>query len=75
MTNFSIAICYQKNELKKKRGYNQRVSYREIEHGSFSPLVFSTVGGLGTTAAVDYKRIAILIATNTISHTAGPYTG
>ena len=44
----------------KKRAYDQRV--REIEHGSFSPLVFSTTGGMGTTAMVVYKRIASMIS-------------
>ena len=44
----------------KKREYDQRV--REVEHGSFSPLVFSTSGGMGPTANVVYKRIASMIA-------------
>ena len=35
---------------------------REIEHGSFSPFVFSTTGGMGTTAMVVYKRIASMIS-------------
>ena len=52
--------CYRQNELQKKRAYDQRV--REIEHGSFSPLVFSTTGGMGTTATTVYKRIASMIA-------------
>ena len=30
--------------------------------GSFSPLVFSTTGGLGSTATVVFKRLASLIA-------------
>ena len=47
-------------ELEKKRAYDQRV--REIEHGSFSPLVFSTTGGMGTTATVVYRRLASLIS-------------
>ena len=42
--NTSLSQCYQKNELEKKRCYEQRS--REIEHGSFSPLVFSTSGGM-----------------------------
>ena len=58
--NTSLAQCYRKNELEKKRAYDQRI--REIEHGSFSPLVFSTSGGMGATATVVYKRIATLIA-------------
>ena len=43
--NTTITQCYRKNELEKKRSYDERV--REIEHGSFSPLVFSTSGGMG----------------------------
>ena len=52
--------CYSKHELDKKREYEERV--REIEHGSFSPLVFSTAGGMGPIATTVYKRIASLIA-------------
>ena len=55
--NTSLARC---NEMEKRRAYDERV--REIEHGSFSPLVFSTSGGMGTTATVVYKRIASMIA-------------
>ena len=33
-----------------------------IQRGSFSPLFFSTTGGMGATATVVYKRIATLIA-------------
>ena len=52
-----LAQCYRKNEQEKKRAYDQR-----IEHGSFSPLVFSTTGGMGTTATVVYKRLAAMMA-------------
>ena len=48
------------NELEKKRAYEQRI--REIQHGSFSPLVFSAAGGMGTIATVVYKRLASLLA-------------
>ena len=34
---------------------------REIEHGSFSLLVFSTTGGMGTIATVVYKQLASVI--------------
>ncbi len=56
----SLAQCYRRNEWEKKREYEQRV--REVEHGSFSPLVFSTTGGMGNTATVVYKRLASLHA-------------
>ena len=58
--NSTLAQCYQKNELEKRRAYEERV--REIEHGSFSPLVFSAAGGMGTIATVVYKRLASLLA-------------
>ena len=58
--NTSMSQCYRKNELEKKRCYEQRI--REIEHGSFSPLVFSTSGGMGPTATTVYKRIASMMA-------------
>ena len=58
--NSTLAQRYRKNELEKKRAYEERV--REIEHGSFSPLVFSAAGGMGTIATVVYKRLASLLA-------------
>ena len=55
-----IATCYRKHENTKKRAYEQRV--REVEHGSFTPLVLSLTGGMGCAATVCYKRLASLIA-------------
>jgi hypothetical protein len=54
----SLSQCYRRNELEKRRAYDERI--REVEHGKFSPLVFSTAGGVGATANVVY--IASLIA-------------
>ena len=56
-----ISTCYRKHENAKKRAYEQRV--REIEHGSFTPLVLSATGGLGNVATICYKRLASMIAT------------
>ena len=56
-----LPTCYRRHENIKKRAYEQRV--REIEHGSFTPLVMSLTGGLGRAANVCYKRLASLIAT------------
>ena len=36
----SLTQCYHRQEQEKRRHYEERV--REIEHGSFSPLVFAT---------------------------------
>ena len=56
----TLAQCYWKNELEKKRVYEERV--REIEHGSFSPLFFSAAGGMGSIATIVYKKLASLLA-------------
>ena len=58
--NTSLAQCFRRNELEKRRAYDERI--REIEHGSFSPLVFSTSGSMGSTATTVYKRLAAMIA-------------
>ncbi len=58
--NTSLSQCYKKNELEKKRAYDEHI--REVEHESFSPLVFSTSGGMGPIANVVYKRIASMTA-------------
>ena len=44
----------------KKREYGDRI--REIEHGTFTPLIFSTSGGLSKETTVAYKRIAELLS-------------
>ena len=43
--NSSIPFVYRRHELQKKREYGERV--REVEQVSFTPLVFSTTGGMG----------------------------
>ena len=44
---------YRTHEREKNRVYEQQV--REVEHSSFTPLVFSTTGGIGNEAAIFYK--------------------
>ena len=56
----SISAAYKKHEDVKKRAYGQRV--REIEHGAFTHLVFSTTGGMGQEATTFYKRLADTLA-------------
>ena len=51
---------YQQHEQQKKRKYNHRVI--EVEKGSFSPLVFSTTGGMGPECTKFHKRLAELIS-------------
>ena len=51
--NTPLAQCYRRQK-EKKRAYEERI--REVEHGSFSPLVFTTAGGIGAIATVVYKK-------------------
>ena len=46
--------------MAKKREYRDRV--REVEYVSFTPLVFSTSGGMGKETAIAYKHLAGLPA-------------
>ena len=45
----------------RNRSYEQRI--REVEHGSFTSLVFAATGGMGKAAQVTYKRLVSLLAT------------
>ena len=51
---------YEKHENEKKAAYNERIL--QIEKGSFTPLVFSTTGGMGPESIKFHKRVAELIA-------------
>ena len=48
--------------MMKKREYGDRVW--EVELASFTPLVFSTTGGMGREGTVFYQRLANLLADN-----------
>ena len=58
----TLQSCYRKHEITKKRAYELRI--REVEHSSFTPLVFSASGGIlmGHEASVFYKRLASLLS-------------
>ena len=56
----SPTACYKEHEKEKRRAYNQRV--REIEHGTFTPLVFAVTEGMGPAAQVFYRTLATLIS-------------
>lgn len=58
--NTPLTSIYRKHEQEKRRSYDQRV--REVEHGSFVPLVFSATGGMGPSTTVAYKRLASLLS-------------
>ena len=52
--------CYRHHEDLKRRAYEERV--REVEGGSFTPLVFSSLGGASPATTVFLKRLASLLA-------------
>ena len=52
---------YKKHENEKKRQYAERVM--EIEQGTFTPLVFTTTGGMADECVKYHSRLAELIAT------------
>ena len=56
----SIKALFKENEREKKRMYGDRVL--NIEKASFTPLVFSTTGGLAPECEALNKRLATLIA-------------
>ena len=62
----SLSSCYHHHKLEKRRSYEDRVV--NLEYGCFSPLVFSTAGGLGPTVTVMFKRLASLLAVKLNDH-------
>ena len=66
---FSKCSVYRCHELQKKREYGERV--REVEQASFTPLVFSTTGGMGGEALTFYRRLADMLS----RHSSTSYSG
>ena len=57
---------YRIHENDKKRLYSRRVL--DVEHGSFTPLVFTTTGGMGKECIRYHSRLAELIAAKKGEH-------
>ena len=58
--NTSLKNAHRSNEQGKKRNYNQRII--NVEHGTFTPLVFSSFGGASYETTRFLKRLNELIA-------------
>ena len=54
--NSALKTVLRKHELEKKRNYNRRIM--EVEHGTFTPLVFSTSGVMAHECSVFHKTLA-----------------
>ena len=56
----SLPQLYASHENEKKRTYNDRIIH--VEHGTFTPLVFSTSGGESPECRKYHQRLATLIS-------------
>ena len=54
------AATFWRHEGDKRQAYEERVC--EVEWGSFTPLVFSSSGGMGKAATVTYQRLASFLS-------------
>ena len=57
----SFPVVHKKNENEKKRDYNQRIL--QVEHGSFTLLVFSCFGGMSRECSCFFSHTAERLAT------------
>ena len=55
-----LNTCHRRNEMEKRRHYEERI--RNVDHGTFTPLVFTTSGGTGPAASIFFKRLASMLA-------------
>ena len=58
-----INVTLRRHEDEKKRVYGERIL--QVEKSSFTPVVFSTTGIMGSEADKLYRRIANLLSTKT----------
>ena len=56
----TLAATFHRHETEKGHAYEERI--REVEHGSFIPLVFSSSGGMGKAATTAYKHLGQLLS-------------
>ena len=55
-----LTKTYEINEREEKRQYNERIL--EVEHGLFTPLVMTALGGMGRDASKFYSRLSESVA-------------
>ena len=58
--NLPVEEIFRRNEAEKKRTYLERIV--EVEHVTFTPLVFGTNGGMGQECIMFLKNLAAKIA-------------
>ena len=55
-----LATLMKNHEQEKKRNYNRRVM--QVEHGTFTPLIFTTTGVMGYECAKYHKSLAVKLS-------------
>ena len=58
--SMQVPVVYRNHERQKRNEYEERI--REVDKGSFTPLVFSSSGGAGPAATTMLKRLANIYA-------------
>ena len=59
-SGITLSQSYRSNESEKKRQYNDRVM--KVENGTFTPLVFSSSGGMAPECRMFFKQLSSLVA-------------
>ena len=54
----STDACYRRHEQEKRRSYEKHIL--EVEHGTFTPLVWSSSGGCGPSAMVALRLAGLI---------------
>ena len=54
--NKNLKSVLRESEMEKKRFYNRRIM--EVEHGTFTPLIFTTTGVMGHECSIFHKSLA-----------------
>ena len=58
--NLTVSSILRKHEQEKKRNYNKRII--QVEHGTLTPLVFTTSGAMGHECQKFHKELAVKIS-------------
>ena len=64
--HLSPEALFRQAELSKKRQYGQRI--QNVEHGDFTPLVFTCTGGIGPQSQIVLRRLAEKISEKQGTH-------
>ena len=59
-SNCPLPNTYRRHEREKKNTYERRIL--EVEHASFTPLIFPASGGMASSTRVFYQRLASMLA-------------